>query len=99
MRALGFGSLAIAGAVIVESVLLGLVGGSLGGLSAYAIGDGMAASLLNPASSVPLSFEVAVAPQTFMQGLAASVLVGLIAAVPPAIAVVRMPIINGLRAA
>jgi putative ABC transport system permease protein len=98
LRAFGFASSPIAAAVFAESALLSSAGGIAGGLLAYAIGDGFAASLLNPATAAPLSFEAAVTASSLAWGILSALLLGLLAAIPPSISVARTPIVVGLRA-
>src|SRR5579872_752246 len=62
LRALGFGALAVVVSVIVESLVLGVIGGLLGAGIAYLAFNGFETSTLNYASFSQVSFAFAVAP-------------------------------------
>lgn len=90
MKTLGFRKHHIVGLILGESLLIGIVGGLFGMLITFP-----AADLMRVANQGML--RVAVSPSTLLLGLAASVLVGILAAVFPAAKAVRTPIVDGLR--
>ena len=97
LRALGFDAVSVAVAVFAEATLLGLIGGVIGGLAAFALADGFGLSLLNVTTHTPLALDAAVTFTSLLQGLAIGALLGVLSAVLPSISVARMPILRGLR--
>jgi putative ABC transport system permease protein len=97
LRALGFGPTAILISTVVESVLLALVGGALGGLVAYLAFNGFQASTLNGVSFSQVVFNFAVTPELLGQGLKAALLIGIVGGFFPAIRAARLPVAQALR--
>lgn len=97
LRALGFGAGPTVLAVLIESLLLALVGGVLGGVAAYAAFNGYQAATLNWASFSQVVFAFEVTPKLLALGLAASLLMGLIGGLFPAIHAARIPVATALR--
>jgi len=97
LRALGFGGGPTVVAVLIESLVLALGGGLLGGLGAYLAFNGYQASTLNWSSFSQVVFEFQVTPRLMLAGLTASLLMGLIGGVFPAIRAARMPVAVALR--
>jgi putative ABC transport system permease protein len=97
LRALGFGGGAVVVALMLESVLIALIGGSAGGLLAYAAFDNFHAATMNWQSFSQVAFAFAVTPQLLVQGVVWATLIGLIGGLLPAIRAVRMPIAAALR--
>ena len=99
LRALGFGGAPVAIAVVVESLLLALAGGLVGGVGAALAFNGYRASTINWASFSQVVFAFEVTPALLVQGLVASLAMGLIGGVFPAIRAARLPVVNALREA
>jgi len=97
LRALGFGGGPTVVAVLIESLVLALGGGLLGGLGAYLAFNGYQASTLNWSSFSQVVFAFQVTPRLMLAGLTASLLMGLIGGVFPAIRAARMPVAVALR--
>jgi len=97
LRTIGFGPLPILVSVIVESTLLAVVGGSIGGALAYLFLNGYTVSTLNGASFSQVVFDFAVSPDLLVQGLVAAVIIGLVGGLFPAIRAVRVPVNVALR--
>jgi len=99
LRALGFGGLPVAVSVIIEALLLGFIGGTLGALVAYSAFDGLQASTINYQSFTQVSFAFSVTPALIITGTGYALLLALIGGLFPAIHAARRPIIAGLRQA
>ena len=97
LRALGFGPTAVLFSTVIESVLLALVGGLLGGLLAYLAFNGFTASTLNGQSFSQVVFDFAVTPEMLMQGMKAALIIGVIGGFFPAIRAARLPVAQALR--
>ena len=97
LRALGFGPTAVLISTIVESVLLALVGGLLGGLLAYLVFNGFQASTLNGVSFSQVVFNFAVTPELLGQGLKAALAIGVAGGLFPAVRAARLPVAQALR--
>jgi putative ABC transport system permease protein len=97
LRALGFGPTAILVSTVVESVLLALIGGALGGLIAYLAFNGFQASTLNSVSFSQVVFNFAVTPELLGQGLKAALIIGIVGGLFPAIRAARLPVAQALR--
>ncbi len=99
LRALGFSPLPVVVGVFLESMLLALAGGVLGGALAWVAFDGYRAATLNWQSFSQVAFAFAVTPQLLLLGIAISVVVGFIGALLPAIRAARLPVTAALREA
>jgi len=97
LRSIGFGPLPILVSVMVESALLSLIGGAVGGGLAYLFLNGYTVSTLNGASFSQVVFDFAVSPDLLMQGLITAIIIGLIGGLFPAIRAVRVPVTVALR--
>ena len=97
LRALGFGPTAVLFSTVIESVLLALVGGLLGGLLDYLAFNGFTASTLNGQSFSQVVFDFAVTPELLMQGMKAALIIGVIGGFFPAIRAARLPVAQALR--
>lgn len=96
LRALGFGPSPIALATLVESAVLGFLGGILGGGLAYFGMNARTASTLDQSFS-QVVFNFAVTPELLVQGLLAALVVGLIGGLFPAVRAARVPVAVALR--
>lgn len=90
LRALGFGRASVGSVLLVESTLVGLVGGLCGALLALAF-DGFALSLMG------LAFELDVTTAAVARGLLLALVIGLLGALLPARAAARLEIVEALR--
>jgi putative ABC transport system permease protein len=97
LRALGFGSSPIVLAVLLESLALALVGGSVGAGAAYAAFDGFKAATINWQTFSQVAFAFTVTPLILIMAVALATAIGLIGGLFPAIRAVRQPIASGLR--
>ena len=97
LRALGFGGSPVAVSVLLESLLLALAGGALGGAAAYFGFNGFTTSTINWQSFTQVAFAFAVTPKLLLQGLVYSLLMGLIGGLFPAIRAARLPVAAALR--
>ncbi len=96
LRALGFGPTAIAFATLIESAVLGLIGGLAGGAIAYFAMNARTASTLDQSFS-QVVFNFAVTPDLLAEGLIAALIVGFVGGLFPAIRAARVPVASALR--
>ena len=97
LRALGFRGGAVIVSVLVESVLLAVIGGGLGGAIAYFGFNGYEAATMNMQQLSQLAFAFKVTPALLMQGLTWSLALGFVGGIFPAIRAMRMPVVTALR--
>lgn len=97
LRALGFRGGAVVVSVMAESVLLALIGGSLGGAIAYLGFHGYEAATMNMQQLSTVAFAFAVTPELLVQGLTWALTLGFIGGLLPAIRAMRMPVVTALR--
>lgn len=97
LRALGFGRGAVVVSVMLESVVLALAGGVLGGAVAYLACNGFHTSTVNWQSFSQVTFAFQVTPQLLMQGIVWATAIGLIGGLLPALRAARLPIASALR--
>jgi putative ABC transport system permease protein len=97
LRAIGFSGLPVVVAVMLETMLLALAGGVIGGVAAWAIFNGYGASTLAAGSVGKLSFELQVTPALLWTGLKWALAIGFIGGLFPAVRAARMPVTAALR--
>ena len=97
MRALGFGPMAIMISTIIESTLLAVIGGVIGGSLAFLIFNGFQVSTLNGASFSQVVFDFAVTPDLLIQGMYAALIIGVVGGFFPAVRAARLPVAQALR--
>ena len=97
LRALGFGPTSILFSTMIESTLLALVGGVLGGAVAYLVFNGLQVSTLNGASFSQVVFDFAVTGDLLVDGLYASLIIGAFGGLFPAVRAARLPVAQALR--
>jgi putative ABC transport system permease protein len=97
LRALGFSAFPVVTSVLAEALLLGLVGGALGGLLAYAGFNGVRASTLNLSSFTQITFAFAVTPRLLAEALLYALILGFIGGLLPSLRAARLPVTVGLR--
>lgn len=99
LRALGFSPLPVVVGVFLESMLLSVAGGVVGGALAWLAFDGYRAATLNFQSFSQVAFAFAVTPRLLAAGVAIAVAVGLLGAALPAWRAARLPVTAALREA
>lgn len=97
LRALGFGAGPVVTSVLLESAVLGLLGGIVGGLLVYFGLNGYRATTLNFGSFSQLTFAFTVTPQLLVTGLWYSLILGIVGGLLPGIRAARVPVTTGLR--
>ncbi len=97
LRALGFGPLSILFSTMIESTILALVGGVLGGAIAYLAFNGFQVSTLNGASFSQVVFDFAVTGDLLIDGLYAALIIGALGGLFPAVRAARLPVAQALR--
>jgi len=97
LRALGFGPISILFSTMIESTILALVGGVLGGAIAYLAFNGFQVSTLNVASFSQVVFDFAVTGDLLIDGLYAALIIGALGGLLPAIRAARLPVAQALR--
>lgn len=98
LRALGFGRGAVVVSVMLESLVLALVAGAIGGTIAYFIFNGFQAATMNWATFSMLTFAFKVTPPLLVQGIGWAAVIGFIGGLLPAIRAARLPLAAALRA-
>jgi putative ABC transport system permease protein len=98
LRALGFGATPVVTSVLLESAVLGMLGGVAGGLLVYFGLNGYQATTLNWGSFSQLTFAFTVTPRLLMTGLWYSLILGLVGGLLPGVRAARLPVTTGLRA-
>jgi putative ABC transport system permease protein len=93
LRAIGFGSGAIACSILCESLLYALPGAALGGALAWAFFNGLSASPFG------YSFSLAVTPSLAAIGMVWALGMGLVGGLLPALRAARLPVAAAIRAA
>jgi len=97
LRALGFNTASVVVSVVVESLILGGLGGLAGGLLAYAAFNGYQTSTMNFQTFSQVAFAFAVTPWLLAQGLAYALIMAFFGALLPALKAARLPIASALR--
>ncbi|KQZ80314.1 hypothetical protein ASD55_03775 [Rhodanobacter sp. Root561] len=97
LRAIGFRGTPVVVAIMLETMLLALIGGLLGGTLAWLIFNGYTASTLAAGSVGKLSFEFSVTPALLWSGLKWALAIGFIGGLFPAVRAARLPVTTALR--
>jgi len=97
LRALGFGSGPVILSVLIESLVLALAGGALGGAAAYFAFDGFKAATINWQTFSQIAFAFAVTPKLLLSAMGLAAFIGLLGGLLPAIRAARLPIAAALR--
>jgi putative ABC transport system permease protein len=97
LRALGFGAGAIVVSLLLESLVLALAGGFVGGGLAYLAFNNFHTSTMNWQSFSQVAFAFRVTPQLLLQGMTWAAVIGLIGGFFPALRAARLPIAAALR--
>ena len=96
LRAIGFGGLPVLVSVMLEALLLALIGGMLGALTAYVLFNGLSVSTLGE-NFTQVVFNFKVTPELVARGLIIAVVIGMIGGLLPAIRAARLPVSTSLR--
>lgn len=102
MRALGYGRAAILVSFVLESMWLSLVGGALGAALAFGIVRTFLAApagTQNVATFAEILFQFELTPELMVQGVLASLVIGVLGGILPAFRASRMEITSALRQA
>ncbi|MCX6552448.1 MAG: ABC transporter permease [Acidobacteria bacterium] len=97
LRALGFGGGPVVVSVMVESLLLAIVGGAIGGAIAYFGFNGFRTSTINWQTFSQVAFAFTVTPGLVIAGIVYAVVMGLLGGLLPAVRAARLPIVSALR--
>jgi putative ABC transport system permease protein len=97
LRALGFGGGAVVVSLMLESLLLALAGGVIGGVLAYVAFNNFHTSTMNFQSFSQITFAFKVTPELLARGVVWAAVIGLIGGLFPAIRAARLPIASALR--
>jgi len=97
LRALGFGSGAIVVSLMLESLVVALAGGCIGGGLAYLAFNNFHTSTMNWQSFSQVAFAFRVTPSLLLRGMIWAAVIGLIGGLFPALRAARLPIASALR--
>ena len=97
LRAIGFRGFPVVVGVMVETMLLALCGGLLGGFIAWLLFNGYSASTIAGNAVGKMSFEFAVTPALLWSGLKWALAIGFIGGLFPAVRAARLPVATALR--
>jgi len=97
LRAIGFGPTSVMVSTLVESTLLALVGGVIGGALAFLLFNGLTVSTLGFSSFSQVVFDFAVTPDLVGQGIVTALAIGLVGGFLPALRAARLPVAQALR--
>src|SRR6516225_608251 len=97
LRALGFGSGAVVVSVMIESLVLALVGGTIGATIAYLAFNGFQTATMNFQSFSQITFAFQVTRELLVRGIVWATVIGLIGGLFPAVRAARLPIAAALR--
>jgi putative ABC transport system permease protein len=98
LRALGFSRASILAAFMLESLLLGLVGGVIG-LVAASLMQALSISTMNFQTFAEIAFSFTLTPRIILASLVFSLAMGFVGGFLPAARAARMKIVDALRAA
>jgi putative ABC transport system permease protein len=96
LRAIGFHTAPVIVSVLLETMLLAVLGGTVGAGLTWIIFDGFTASTVG-ANSSQVVFAFDVSRELLTSGLEWALAIGLVGGLLPALRVARMPIVLGLR--
>lgn len=99
LRAIGFRGVPVVVAVMLETMLLALIGGAIGGLISYALFNGFEASTMAAGSVGKLSFELRVSAGLLWEGIKWALAIGFIGGLFPAVRAASQPVTTALREA
>lgn len=97
LKALGFGASPVVVSILIESLLLAAVGGTVGALLAWLAFDGYRAATMNWQSFSQIAFAFDVNGPLLRNGILYALVIGLFGGLFPAIRAARMPVSAALR--
>ena len=97
LRALGFSGLPVVISVMLESILLSVTGGLIGGSLAYLAFNGYQTATLNFQTFSQVAFSFLVTPALAIQGIVIAVAMGFFGGLFPAVRAARLPVATALR--
>lgn len=97
LRALGFSALPVAVSILLESMLLALIGGAVGGSLVYIVFNDYQVATMNSQSFSQIAFNFAVTPGLLMEGIQWAMVIGVVGGLLPAIRASRLPVTQALR--
>ncbi len=97
LRAIGFGGLPVVVAVMLETMLLALMGGAMGGGLAWLLFNGFEASTMAAGSVGKLSFSLLVSPGLLWEGIKWALGIGFVGGLFPAVRAASLPVTAALR--
>jgi putative ABC transport system permease protein len=97
LRALGFGSGSVVVSVLLESLVLALLGGTIGATIAYLAFNGFQTATMNFQSFSQVTFAFRVTRELLIQGIVWATVIGMIGGLFPALRAARLPIATALR--
>lgn len=97
LKAVGFHSSPIVVSILIESVLVAIVGGVIGGFLAWAAFDGYRAATMNWRSFSQVVFAFQVNGVLLARGIVYALLIGIVGGLFPAIRAARIPVAQALR--
>lgn len=97
LRAIGFRGLPVVVAVMLETTLLALLGGLIGGGLAWLLFNGFEASTMAAGSVGKLSFNLAVSPGLLWEGVKWALAIGFVGGLFPAVRAASLPVTAALR--
>ncbi len=97
LRALGFGASPIVVSVLLESVVLALAGGIIGGAISYFVFNGFTTTTMNMQTFSQITFAFAVTPKLLGMAMLWATVLGLVGGIFPAVRAARLPIASALR--
>jgi putative ABC transport system permease protein len=97
LRALGFGSSPVIFSIMLESLVLALIGGTIGALGAYLSFDGYKAATINWQTFSQVAFAFAVTPALLIMAIIWASVIGVLGGLFPAIRAARLPVAAALR--
>lgn len=97
LRALGFDASSVVVSVMVESLVLGAIGGVIGGAAAYLGFNGYQTSTINFQTFSQVAFAFRVTPGLLVAGLSYALIMGAAGGLLPALRAARLPIPEALR--
>ena len=98
LRAIGFGPVAMVISVFVEALLLALIGGAIGALTAWLLFNGHSVDTTGGGFGGQLIFDLAVTPGLVAMGIIWACAIGVVGGLFPAIRAARLPVATALRA-
>ncbi|MEP7041751.1 MAG: ABC transporter permease [Dokdonella sp.] len=95
LRAIGFRGVPVVVAILLETMLLALIGGAIGGAIAWLIFNGYTASTMSGVGQ--LTFDFKVSPALLWTGLKWALAIGFIGGLYPALRAASLPVTTALR--